>query len=129
MDLEEALSRSRANLRLAASTSFTEPEVLALDELFRALRRGSDVRQMLRAPAMSGVQRKVQTMLGTLDRQRERRNAKDLLEAGGAIPGLEPSTTEIPGVCEAVEDGIGEPEDLAAAAEIPDGPAHAPGHE
>lgn len=76
LPLEEAVRRPLKVVRLAASTSFSEAEIHALDELLSKLRRGADVRQILRSPAIANVMKKVETMKQTLERQRERREAK-----------------------------------------------------
>lgn len=71
----EALTRRLANTRLAASTSFSEGEVLALGEVITKLLRGADLRAMARSPELANIMRKVLSMKGTLDRQRVRRAA------------------------------------------------------
>lgn len=76
LPLEEAILRPLKSVRLAASTSFTADEVLLLDTMFSAMRRGSDVRTLYRSPVLSGIERKVLTMKATIERQRERRAAK-----------------------------------------------------
>lgn len=94
----EAIKRSLANLRLAASTSFTEEEIEGLDSLLSTLRRGGDARLIARSPAMVNVSRKVLNMKATLERQRARRalkasssttDAGDVVNEHGEIQGEE----------------------------------------
>lgn len=68
-----AIARSATNSRLAASASFTEREVLALDQLFAVLRRGGDPRVLVRSAALSGIPRKLAVMRSALQRQHARR--------------------------------------------------------
>lgn len=44
---------------MRVSTSFSEEEIRFLDELFKVLTRGGDVRLLLRAKALPGLMRKV----------------------------------------------------------------------
>jgi hypothetical protein len=104
LPLEEAIKRSHANLRIAASTSFTEAEVQGIDELFRAMRRGADTRLMARSPVLANVQRKVQTMVAAIARQKERRAAKEAATAG-TIPEVE-ALLDDPSTAALEEDGI-----------------------
>lgn len=76
LPLNEILTRDLADIRLAASTSFTAEEIAALDALLAALRRNADVRVLSRSPQLQSVARKVVTMKAALVRQRERRAAK-----------------------------------------------------
>lgn len=58
----------KAHPRLSASQSFTPEEVSALDELFRGLLIGKDVRMMARSAPMISVMRKVQVMQRSIER-------------------------------------------------------------
>lgn len=69
---EEAIKK-KSNMRIAASTSFTEAEVQGLDTLLSMLRRGGDASLVARSPAMQNVHRKVLSMKEALERQRGRR--------------------------------------------------------
>jgi hypothetical protein len=60
--------------RIAASQSFTEEEVLALDSLLSIVRRGGDARLIARSPAMRKVQQKAVAMA---DRCKEIRRIRD----------------------------------------------------
>jgi hypothetical protein len=62
-----------ADVRLAASTSFTAEEVDGLGELFATLLRGGDARLMMRSPIVQNVIRKITAMKSSIARQRERR--------------------------------------------------------
>lgn len=65
--------RSLADVKLAASTSFTPAELDALDELLGVVRRGGDARVIVRAPSFGDIARKVLAMRHTVERQRVRR--------------------------------------------------------
>lgn len=71
-----------ADVRLAASTSFTAREVGALDELLRAVRRGADGKQIAKSPEIASVQRKLLVMQASIERNRARRYA--ITEGGDA---------------------------------------------
>jgi len=60
--------------RLAASTSFTEVEIRALDVHFATLLKGGDVRAHLRSEPLRSVMRKVGVMQRTVERQRAKRS-------------------------------------------------------
>lgn len=82
-----------SNVRLAASTSLTEEEILALDALLSVLRRGGDARTIARSPAITKLTRKVLGMKLTLERQHERRAA--MAARGNAEPEqVEPEQVE-----------------------------------
>jgi hypothetical protein len=72
-----AAKRSLANLRVAASTSFTADEVHTLSAVLALLRRGGDARMLVRTPVIANVMRKVENMKATLERQKTRRALKD----------------------------------------------------
>lgn len=78
LPLEEAIKRPLKSLRLAASTSFTAPEVDVLATLFERMRRGGDMAVVMRAHALevNQIARKIVTMKHTIERQRERRKVK-----------------------------------------------------
>ena len=69
----EVSQRSLADMRVAASQSFTPEEVHALAELLAIVRRGGDVSVMRRAPGFLSLERKASKMRDTIERQRERR--------------------------------------------------------
>ena len=73
---EEAASRAPKNLRIAASTSFSEKEVLALEEIVNKLLRGSDLSGMKRAPEVASIARKTISMKQAVERQKVRRAAR-----------------------------------------------------
>jgi phosphatidylserine/phosphatidylglycerophosphate/cardiolipin synthase-like enzyme len=62
-------------LRLAASSSFSAAEIALLDQLLAALRRGADVRLLVRTPEARAIMRKVEAMKLTLVRQHVKRDA------------------------------------------------------
>ena len=65
-------------VRLAASTSFTEREVLVLDEILSKLLRGAGLREIGPSPQITNIVRKIQKMKLTIGRQRERRRKQPL---------------------------------------------------
>lgn len=85
----EAIKRSLANMRVAASTSFTEEEIVGLETLFATIRRGGDPKLIARSAPMLNVQKKLQTMLATVERQKRRRE----LKASGALEVVETAET------------------------------------
>ncbi len=64
-----------ADLKLAGSSSFTEGEVHALDELLATLRRGGDARGLVRGEALLSVAKKLPAMRAQIERNRSRRMA------------------------------------------------------
>jgi len=80
---EEAATRSPSNLRIAASTSFTEKEVLALEEITNKLLRGADLRGMARSPEVASIMRKTISMKQAVARQKGRRAARDAAKTTG----------------------------------------------
>lgn len=84
LPIDEAIARRWKNTRLAASTSFKPEEVAFLDQVLAKLRGGQDVRGYARRPELAAIARKVESMKKALDRQRERRAAKAVLDAAEA---------------------------------------------
>lgn len=80
LSFDEALLRPLKSMRLAASTSFSEKEIAALEELIAKLLRGADLRTVARSAEVASIARKVISMKATLRRQRERRAAIQLVK-------------------------------------------------
>lgn len=76
LPMAEAVKRPLKNLRMAASTSFTGPEIEVLAALLERLRRGGDTGTIMKAPEVNQIARKIVTMRQTIERQRERRREK-----------------------------------------------------
>jgi hypothetical protein len=73
---EEVVARRTrmADLRIAASTSFTEEEILALDTILTTMLRGGDTRTLAAAPIQQ-LSKKMPSMKAAVARQKERRKA------------------------------------------------------
>lgn len=65
--------------RVAASTSFNEAEVEALEQLFRKLRTGSDVGIILRSAPMANIMKKVGVMRTSIENAKAERSGLDRL--------------------------------------------------
>lgn len=91
--LAVAREKRLKNLRLGASTSFSEREIAVLDELLTKMRRQADVRGLARAPELASVARKVATMQATVERQHERRAAKSLHGSPDVSSTVEPAAS------------------------------------
>lgn len=76
LSLEEVKARKirPSDLRLAASCSFSEEELGALDTILTTLLRGGDTRKM-RARDVQVLAKKVPAMKATIERQKQRREA------------------------------------------------------
>lgn len=58
------------NKRIAASQSFNEEEVRLVDEVFKKVLAGNDVKQLLRSPAANLVMRKFQSMRARIEKMK-----------------------------------------------------------
>lgn len=63
-----------SNLRVGASTSFNEQEIVALDQILTTLMRGGDTRRLASGP-IQALAKKVPAMKASIARQKERRDA------------------------------------------------------
>ena len=75
LSTEEALARRRP-IQVAASASFSDEQVFALDVVLTTLLRGGDVRAMRKSKALLEVHGKLPVMKAAIERQRERREAQ-----------------------------------------------------
>jgi len=76
LPLNEAVKRPLKNMRVAASTSFSDREINAVSTLLNKLRSGGDIAVLLRSPEIGNVTRKFESMKAAVERQRMRRDAK-----------------------------------------------------
>ena len=76
MSIDEVRAKNirPSDLRIAASCSFSESELAALDTILTTLLRGGDTRKM-RAADVQALAKKVPAMKATLERQKQRREA------------------------------------------------------
>lgn len=58
--------------KLAASTSFNEQEIVALDQILTTLMRGGDTRKLTAAP-IQALARKIPAMKASIERQKAKR--------------------------------------------------------
>jgi hypothetical protein len=86
MTSEVHMKKRSLSVKMSASQSFSEAEVVLLDALCLALRSGKDVRQLLKSQAANNVFRKVFAMKSRIETLRAGRDGTTsaILVAGSA---------------------------------------------